>query len=275
MAIDYILEWLNIATRWIHVFAGIMWVGQTYFFTWLDGRFSEMFDQAKNSVGDSARRDEHVWMVHSGGFYLVGKQKNPQLMPGKLHWFKWEAAITWMSGIVLLILVYYMGGLMVDENMEETIPMLVGIGTLLLAWPVYDTLWNSKIGQNQTLGVVVSYVLLVGVIYGLTHTIGGRAAYLHVGALLGTLMTANVWVRIIPAQRKMVSALEEGKEPDLTLGERAKTRSKHNTFMVVPVVFTMISNHYPVTSYGDEWNWVILSVLVLVGWGAAKIIRKA
>lgn len=263
-------EWLNLISRWVHVFAGIMWVGQTYFFTWLDGRFSEM-----TSETSAKNLDDHVWMVHSGGFYLVGKQKKPQLMPHKLHWFRWEAALTWVSGITLLVLVYYMGGLMVDENMDETVPIIVGIGALLLAWPVYDTLWKSKLASNETVAVIISYVLLVGVIFGLTHIMDGRAAYMHVGAMLGTLMTANVWLRILPAQRRMVAALHEQKEPDLTLSAQAKTRSKHNTFMAVPVVFIMISNHYPVTSYGDSLNWIILAVLVLIGWGAAKVIRRA
>ena len=261
-------EWLNIAARWIHVFAGIMWVGSTYFFTWLDGRFVEM-------ESDASSTEKHVWMVHSGGFYLVDKQKRPKLIPTKLHWFKWEAMITWLSGVSLMILVYYMGGLMIDENMNETTPMIAGIAAVLLAWPIYDTLWKSKLGNNQIAGLLVSYALLVGVSYALTHLMDGRAAYMHVGAMMGTLMMLNVWMRILPAQRKMVAALSEGKEPDLTLAERAKTRSTHNTFMAVPVVFIMISNHYPVTSYGDEWNWVILSAFILVGWGVAKIIRRA
>ena len=269
MTIDW-NEWLNIAVRWIHVFAGIMWVGATYFFTWLDLQFHKT---SQRTSGDNL--DNQVWMVHSGGFYLVDKQKNPKMMPGKLHWFKWEAFITWLSGIVLLLLVYYVGGLMVDDNMDETVPMIAGIATLVLGWPVYDVLWNSKLAHNEVAGAVVSYVLLVGVIYFLTHMMGGRAAYMHFGAMMGTLMMLNVWMRILPAQRKMVKALNEGREPDLTLGTRAKMRSKHNTYMAVPVVFIMISNHYPVTSYGDEWNWVILSVLILVGWGAAMVIRKA
>lgn len=269
MTADYFLEWLNIAARWIHIFAGIMWVGQTYFFTWLDGRFSEMIKAA------SGNPDAKVWMVHSGGFYLVDKQRKPHMMPHKLHWFKWEAAVTWLSGIVLLVVVYYIGGLMVSEQREESASVLIGVAVLLLAWPAYDTLWRSPLGKNEKIGVMISYVLLVGVIYGLTHTLEGRAAFLHVGALLGTLMTVNVWVRIIPAQKKMVAAVEEGKEPDLTLGEQAKMRSKHNTFMAVPVVFTMISNHYPVTSYGSDWSWVILSALILIGWAAAKVIRRA
>ena len=265
-----ILEWLNLAARWIHVFAGIMWVGQTYFFTWLDGRFTEMTGAAPPKDGD-----DKVWMVHSGGFYLVGKQKTPQFLPRTLHWFRWEAAITWMSGVVLLFLVYYNGGLMLNENMESTVPIIAGIAAIIVPWHIYDALWKSKLSRNETACAAISYALLVGVIFTLTRLMDGRAAYMHVGAMLGTLMTANVWIRILPAQRKMVAALKEGNPPDMTLAERAKMRSKHNTFMAVPVVFIMISNHYPVTSYGDSLNWVILSVLILVGWGAAKIIRKA
>ena len=264
------LDWLNLAARWIHVFAGIMWVGQTYFFTWLDGRFSEMTDAASAKAAD-----DHIWMVHSGGFYLVGKQKKPEFLPRTLHWFRWEAAITWMSGVVLLFLVYYNGGLMLNENMEETIPMIAGIAAIIVPWHIYDALWKSKLARNETLCGGISYALLVGLIIALTHLMEGRAAYMHVGVMLGTLMTANVWLRILPAQRKMVAALKEGREPDTTLAARAKMRSKHNTFMAVPVVFIMISNHYPVTSYGDSWNWVILSGLILVGLGAAKIIRRA
>jgi len=269
-------EWFTIAARWIHVFAGIMWVGQTYFFTWLDGRFTEMMRSAASASGEKgspAGLKDRIWMVHSGGFYVVEKQKNPLLMPGKLHWFKWEAMITWASGIALLILVYYTGGLMVDENMDTTVPLLVGIGTLLLSFPVYNILWKHV--RNETLGVIISYVLLVLLSYELTRVMGGRAAFIHVGAVMGTIMNANVWSCILPAQRKMVKALESGGEVDLKLGEQAKIRSKHNTFMAVPVVFIMISNHYPVATYGNDWNWIVLSVMILAGWGAAKVIRKA
>jgi uncharacterized membrane protein len=269
MEIDW-TEILNLAIRWIHVFAGIMWVGQTYFFTWLDGRFTDMMNAAS-----PGKQDEHVWMVHSGGFYLVGKQKTPKLMPTRLHWFRWEAAITWISGILLMAIVYYWGGLMVSEKTTEAEGILMGIGALILAWPIYDALWRSKLAQNEVLAGTFSFLLLVAASYGLTHIMEPRPAYMHVGALMGTLMTVNVWVRILPAQRAMVADLQQGNQPNLSLGEAAKTRSKHNTFMAVPVVFIMISNHFPVSTYGSEWNWLILSFLILVGWGAAKIIRRA
>ena len=216
-----------------------------------------------------------LFRSHSGGFYQVGKQRRPQPLPLKLHWFRWEAAITWLSGITLLTLVYYMGGLMVNETMSEGTAIILGVGLLVVSWFIYNTLWNSALGKNEMVGATISYLLLVLVSFGLTRFMEGRAAYMHVGAMLGTIMTTNVWECILPAQRKMVAALHEGKEPDPVLAARAKMRSKHNTFMAVPVVFIMISNHYPVTSYGDSWNWAILSLLILAGWGAAKIIRKA
>jgi len=270
LPVDFNLsEWLNLIVRWIHVFAGILWIGQTYFFTWLDGRFSEFVDAA------TGKAEGHVWMVHSGGFYVVEKQKVPRMMPQHLHWFRWEAAITWLSGITLLVLVYYLGGLMFNESVEENTAILAGVALLVVAWPIYDFLWRSKLAEDEIIGVVISYLLVVAVTLGLMYFMDGRAMYIHVGAMFGTLMTANVWMRILPAQRKMVAALKEGKEVDLKLANQARTRSKHNTFMVMPVVFIMISNHFPTASYGTPYNWQVLSLLILLGWGVAKIVRRA
>lgn len=263
-------EWINLIVRWTHVFAGIMWIGQTYFFTWLDGRFTEM-DDGKGNENPEGR----VWMVHSGGFYVVEKQKIPRVMPGTLHWFKWEAAITWLSGLVLLVLVYYMGGLMVEDPSVESRAILWGVASIIIAWPVYDFLWRSPVGRNEYVGAAVSFLLVVVTAYVLTQLMDGRAAYIHLGAIFGTLMTANVWMIILPAQRKMVASLETGQIPDRALAQRAKTRSKHNTFMVVPVVFIMISNHFPTATYGTSESWIMLSVLVLAGWACAKVLRRA
>ena len=263
-------EWINLVVRWIHVFAGILWIGQTYFFTWLDGRFAELTD------GEGGGKDGgNVWMVHSGGFYVVEKQKIPRLMPQHLHWFRWEAAITWLSGITLLTLVYYMGGLMINEHVEQSTAIIAGIFVLLAAWPVYDFLWRSRVVEDEIIGVVISYVFVVVVAFALTYFMDGRAMYIHIGGMFGTLMTVNVWARILPAQRTMVAALKEGRKPDLALAAQAKTRSKHNTFMVVPVVFIMISSHFPTATYGTSWNWQILSLLILAGWVAAKFLRRA
>jgi uncharacterized membrane protein len=259
---DYVIrEWLNLALRWTHVFAAIMWVGQTYFFTWLDHAFS---------------KESQVWMVHSGGFYIVDKQKRPELRQQTLHWFKWEAAFTFIFGFLLLILVYYAGGLMVDDSvMKLTVAQAVGISVAMfvVGWFVYDLLWISPLAKNEPVAVVISYLLIVATIYASLHIFAARAAYMQVGAMLGAYMALNVWIRIIPAQRQLIDAVTNGREPDMRLAERAKHRSKQNTFIVLPVVFIMLSNHFPVSTYGHRYNWAILAALVLVGWGVAKVIR--
>jgi uncharacterized membrane protein len=262
--------WLNLILRWTHIFAAIMWVGSTYYFTWLDGRMTE---EERESAAGQAR----VWMVHSGGFYVVEKQKKPGTQ--KLHWFRWEAATTWLSGFLLLTLMAYLGGGsgIVDTDVLDisgTTAIAIGVGTLIVGWIVYDLLVQSPLGKNEMLFAFIAYALVVGAAYALTHVLSGRWAFLHMGAMFGTIMAANVWMRILPAQRKMIAATKEGREPDANLGARAKLRSKHNTFIVVPTVFLMISNHYSNT-YGSRYNWIIASVLILLGWGAAKIIRRA
>lgn len=262
-------EWLNLGLRWFHVFAGILWVGQTYYFTWLDGRFREEEGLDKEIP--------QVWMVHSGGFYVVEKQKAPDLTRA-LQWFRWEAALTWLSGFVLLLLVYYHGGLMVDADVADIshgAATGIGIGVLILGWTIYDGLMLSPLRKSDRLVAIVLFALLVALAWGLSQWLSGRAAYMHVGALMGTIMAANVWMRILPAQRRMITTAKEGKQPDAALAARAKLRSKQNTFMAVPVVFIMISSHFPTATYGSRHNWVVLSALVLVGWAAAKIIRKA
>jgi uncharacterized membrane protein len=264
-------ECLELVLRWAHVFAGIMWVGATYYFTWLDGRFVELEETA--AKGGNA--EKFVWMVHSGGFYLVEKQKRPQMMPQSLHWFRWEAAFTWLSGILLFALLYYHGGYLVDFEdpfISKGRAILLSVGMMAAGWVAYDLLW--KFCRNEKTGIVISYGLVVLSAWVACHYFTGRGAYLQVGAMMGTIMAANVWMCILPAQRRMVAALKEGREPDLSEGARAKGRSKHNSFIVVPVVFTMISNHYSGT-YGSRYNWEILAGLVLVGWGAAKLIRRA
>ena len=267
-------EWLNLILRWIHVFAGIMWVGTTYYFTWLDARLSEE-EKAVRNTGETAQ----IWMVHSGGFYVVEKRKVPDLVSRTLHWFRWEAGTTWLSGFALLVLVYYIGGgALVDTDVSDIsagAAIGVGIGVLVVGWIVYDLMMLSPLRKNEKAFAVIAYLMIVGVTYGLCRVFSGRAAYIHVGALLGTIMAANVWMRILPAQKKMIAALNAGQKPDDALSAQAKLRSKQNTFMAVPVVFIMISNHFPGVTYGDRYNWIILSILILVGWVAAKLIRRA
>ena len=267
-------EWLNLIFRWVHVFAGIMWVGTTYYFTWLDARLTEE-EKAVANFGNPAQ----IWMVHSGGFYVVEKRKVPDLVSRTLHWFRWEAGITWLSGFALLALVYYIGGgALVDRDVcDISVPAAVGlgIGVLIVGWVVYDLMMLSPLRKHEQVFAVIAYVMLVWVTYGLTRYLSGRAAYIHVGALMGTIMAANVWMRILPAQKKMIAAINAGQKPDDALSAQAKLRSKQNTFMAVPVVFIMISNHFPGVTYGDRYNWAILAVLILLGWVAAKFIRRA
>lgn len=275
MTIDpTINEWLNLILRWIHVFAGIMWVGTTYYFTWLDARLTEE-EKAMMATGEPAQ----IWMVHSGGFYVVEKRKMPDIMSRTLHWFRWEAGMTWLSGMALLILLFYLGGgALVDQDVSDIsvkAAVGLGIGVMVVGWLVYDLMMISPLGRNEKLFAVIAYVMIVATAYGLSRVLSGRAAYIHMGAMFGTIMAANVWMRILPAQKKMIAAIKEGRKPDDALSAQAKLRSKQNTFIVVPVVFLMISNHYPGVSYGERYSWAILAVLILVGWGVAKFIRRA
>ena len=266
-------EWLNLLARWVHVFAGIMWVGTTYYFTWLDARMTEEEKALANT-----QKTAQIWMVHSGGFYLVEKRKIPDELSRKLHWFRWEAATTWLSGFALLIVVYYIGGgALIDRDVADInlwTAIGIGIGTLVIGWLVYDLLMISPLGRNEKLFAIIAYVLIVATAYGLTRVLSGRAAYIHVGAMFGTIMAANVWMRILPAQRKMIEAIKAGNKPDEALAAQAKLRSKQNTFLAVPVVFLMISNHFGGTTTGG-YDWIHLAILVPVGWLAAKFIRRA
>jgi uncharacterized membrane protein len=267
-------EWLNLLLRWIHVFAGIMWVGTTYYFTWLDARLTEE-EKAAMNTGVVPQ----VWMVHSGGFYVVERRKILDLASRTLHWFRWEAGTTWLSGFALLILIYYLGGgALIDRDVRDLnlgVAVAIGIGVILACGFVYDVLMQTPLARNEKAFAAVAYMLIVVVAYGLTTVFSARAAYIHVGAIFGTIMAANVWMHILPAQKKMIAALNEGRKPDDRLSAQAKLRSKQNTFMAVPVVFLMISNHFPGVSYGDRYNWIILAILVLLGWIAAKFIRRA
>ena len=252
-------EALNLALRWFHVFSGILWIGATWYFTWLDRRFH------------TSDPDE-VWMVHSGGFYQVRKVKSPD-QSRTLHWFKWEAMLTWISGVLLLVLVYYMGGLMTDgEPGKLTNAQAIGVGvaSMIVGWLVYDLV----LARNNWLALIGGWIAIVATAYLLTRLMSPRAAFMHVGAILGTCMAANVWERIIPAQKQMVRVAKEGGTPDQRLADRAKNRSKHNTYLIMPTLLIMISNHFPVTTYGNQWNWAILGGLTLIGWGAAHIVRN-
>jgi uncharacterized membrane protein len=267
-----IREWLNLSVRWFHVFAGILWVGQTYYFTWLDGQFHKAEERAEGGQPST------VWMVHSGGFYTVDKQKSLGVSPGQIRWFRWEALMTWLSGMILLFLVYYLSSGLTDPDVREISQgraIAISLSVLAGGWLIYDMAIRSFLGKSEAAFAVFAFLLTAAVSWALLHVFSARAAYLHVGALFGTIMTLNVWMRILPAQRKMIAAASAGQKFDLTLGAQAKLRSKHNTFMAVPVVFLMISNHFPVATYGNTHSWGILAGLILLGWLAAKLIRSA
>ena len=267
-----IREWLNLLVRWFHVFVAIMWVGQTYYFTWLDGQFGRIEKHAADGVSRS------VWMVHSGGFYAVSKQKSLKVGPEQVRWFRWEALLTWASGMVLLFLVYYFSSGLIDPDVADISQgrgIAIGLAVLAGGWIVYDLAVRSPLGKSEAGFAVFSLLTIAALAWGLMHLFSGRAAYIHVGAIFGTIMAANVWFRILPSQRKMIAASAAGAQFDASLGAQAKLRSKHNTFMAVPVVFIMISNHFPVATYGNKYGWEVLVALVVVGWAAAKLIRES
>ena len=258
-----------------HVFVAILWIGQTYYFTKLDLRLSREEDAAKASGEACAGVDGAQRRL----LHRRAATDAEVAAPKKLHWFRWEAAATWISGFFLLGLLYYSDGLLLDDSVSKIsmgAGIAIGIATLILGWAVYDMLWMSPLRRSPVAGAIVCYLLVVAVAYGLTHVLSGRAAYIHVGSLFGTIMAANVWMRILPAQKKMLAALAAGKStPDMTLAARAKARSKHNTFIALPVIFLMISSHFAASTYGQSYNWLILSALVLVGAIAGKIIYSA
>jgi uncharacterized membrane protein len=267
-----IREWLNLVVRWLHVFAGIMWVGQTYYFTWLDRQFSRQEKQTAEGA------PPQIWMVHSGGFYTVEKKKSLAVSAEQIRWFRWEALMTWIGGMILLALVYYLGSGLIDPDVADiskAAGILVGLGSLAAGWLVYDVAVRSPLGRSQVAFAVFGLITIAAASWGLLHVFSGRAAYIHLGALFGTIMTANVWSGILPAQRKMLAAATSGKPFDASLSAQAKLRSKHNTFLAVPVVFLMLSNHYPVATYGNRYAWPVLMVLIVLGWGAAKLVREA
>jgi uncharacterized membrane protein len=258
-------EWANLLLRWTHVFAAILWVGSTYYFTWLDGQMRK-------------GADKPVWMVHSGGFYTVVKQKTLTVPPGEVHWFRYEALATFLSGFVLLNLVYYHGGLIVDPIDPKVSPIVaggIGVATLLVGWTIYDLLVLSPLSKNEPAFAGLGFLLTLATAAALSTVLSTRATYIHIGALFGTIMVANVWMRILPPQRRMIAAAAKGERFDEALAAGAKRRSKHNTFLVVPTTFIMISNHFPTATYGNHYAVPILGGLILLGWGAAAVLRRA
>lgn len=259
-----ILDWLNLMLRWTHIIVAVAWIGSSFYFMWLDAHLEEP------TVPDDEVEGQ-LWMVHSGGFYRVDKiAVAPKVMPRSLHWFKWEAGWTGITGVLLLAVVYYLGSeaFLIDPDVSDITKIdavSIGVGTLIFGWILYDGLYMSRWGQeNGTIAAAIAFAGLCGVAYFLANMLSGRGAYVHVGALMGIIMVLNVWVRIIPGQQNLVDARKAGTEPDPSYGVRAKQRSVHNNYMTLPIVFIMISSHYPET-FGHAHNWAVLIALFIIG----------
>jgi uncharacterized membrane protein len=267
----HIIEMLGMLLRWLHVVAGIAWIGSSFYFVWLDNSLDPPEpDSEEAGKGISGE----LWAVHGGGFYNPQKYAvAPASLPEKLHWFKWEAYTTWLSGTALLVVVYWMRAqaMMVDPSVASlTSAQAVGIGiaSMVVSWIVYDLLCRSPLGRHNAVMGLVVFGLLTLLAWELSRTLGGRAAYIHVGTSIGTIMAANVFFVIIPGQKRMVAAMRAGLKPNPVDGVRGKQRSVHNNYFTLPVVFIMISNHYAAT-YGHPQAW---AVLALIG-GAGVLIR--
>ena len=267
----HLLELLDLTFRWVHVIAGIMWIGNSMLFNWLDRNLRPSSRGGPEVYGD-------IWLLHSGGFYFVEKTSlSGQPMPRPLHWFKWQAYTTWLSGAALLIVVYYLGGraLLTDPTrvaLTPTVAMALAIGGLVIGWLIYDVLWQYVAPKSETAAGVMSVVALVLVVYGLTSLLSGRAAFLHVGALLGTIMAGNVAMTIMPSQRVLVDAVAAGRPPDPAVAQAAKTRSIHNNYLTFPVVVLMLSSHFPGV-YGHSSSWLLLLLLIAIGAAVRHILN--
>lgn len=253
--------WIEFAVRWLHVITAIAWIGSSFYFIALDLGLNRNIEGAA---------DGEEWQVHGGGFYHIQKYLvAPEAMPEHLVWFKWESYATWLSGFALLCLVYYLGAdlYLVDPNVADlSIPVaiLISLASIGLGWVIYDLLCKSPLGNNPTLLMVPLFGVLVVMAWGYTNIFSGRAALLHLGAFTATIMTANVFFIIMPNQRIVVADLKAGRVPDAKYGKIAKLRSTHNNYLTLPVVFLMLSNHYPL-AFASEYNWIIASLVFLMG----------
>ncbi len=258
---SYLQEWLNLLFRWLHVTAGVAWIGASFYFNWLEGRLEAApADKQKKGIKGE------LWALHGGGIYEVNKYHlAPEKLPTTLHWFKWEAYVTWLSGMGLLAIIYYWGAesylLAAQPSLTPIQAIAISIFSLLTGWLIYDGLCKSPLFKQETLFSLVLFSLIVFAAWGYAQLFSGRAAYIHVGALIGTMMVGNVFRVIIPSQRKLVAAAENGdKSFDPNIAQHALLRSRHNNYLTLPLLFIMISGHYAMT-FGSEWNWAILAVL--------------
>ncbi|TVT92235.1 urate hydroxylase PuuD [Pseudomonas sp. RGB] len=261
----HLMEWLNLSVRWVHMITGVAWIGASFYFVWLENNLNRV-NPKDGLAGD-------LWAIHGGGIYHLEKYKlAPPTMPDNLHWFKWEAYFTWMSGIALLCVVFYANPtlylLAPGSSLSGPEGVLLGIGSLFVGWFIYSFLCDSALGKRPALLGLILFVLLIAAAYGFSKVFSGRGAYLHVGAVIGTIMVGNVFRIIMPAQRALVAAIAENRTPDPALPAKGLLRSRHNNYFTLPVLFIMISNHFPST-YGSQYNWLILAGIAV----AAVLVR--
>lgn len=262
----HLMEWLNIVVRVMHITFGIAWIGASFYFVFLENALNRTENVREELAGN-------LWAVHGGGFYYLEKYKvAPKTIPKHLHWFKYEAYFTWVSGFALLFVIYYFNAsaLLIDPAvMKLTAAEAIGIsiGSFIVAWIIYDLLCKSPLAKKPLLFALTGIIILVGFAYFYAHVFSGRAAFIHFGAMLGSLMAGNVFFVIIPAQKAMVNAAKKGQLPDLQKGKNALFRSISNNYFTLPVLFVMVSNHFPST-FGNKYQWVVLAAISI---GAAGI----
>lgn len=257
----HLMEWLNIVVRLMHITFGIAWIGASFYFVFLENALNRTKDVRDDLAGN-------LWAIHGGGFYYLEKYKiAPQKIPKELHWFKYEAYFTWLSGFALLFIVYYFNakGFLIDSqvmDMTTFAAVSIGIGSLIIGWIIYDLLCKSPLVKRQHLFAIIGFFIATAFAFFYAQVFSGRAAYIHFGAMLGTIMAANVFFVIIPSQKAMVKAAKEGKPLDPELGKHAGLRSLHNNYLTLPVLFVMISNHFP-TTFGHSSSWLVLAIISL------------
>jgi len=256
-------DWTDLVVRWIHLITGIAWIGASFYFIHLDASLRRPGGLPAGVAGEA-------WQVHGGGFYRMRKYLvAPRALPKELTWFKYEAYSTWLSGFVLLGLIYYLSAdlFLIDPAVMDLpvwAAVLISIASLALGWVIYDRLCKSRLGANTALLCALGFAFLVAASWGYAQVFSGRGAYIHAGSLIGTIMVANVLFVIIPNQKIVVADLIAGRTPDPALGQQAGQRSLHNNYLTLPVLFLMISNHYPL-AFGTRWNWLIVAVVLIVG----------
>lgn len=262
----YLFEWLNFLGRWIHLITGVTWIGASFHFIWLDSQLEPPKDEESKQLGIGGE----VWAVHGGGFYRAQKfTLTPPELPQSLHWFKWEAYSTWLSGIFLLCLIYYVSAevYLIDKSVADLskgAAIGIGLGVLVGGWGTYDLLCRSPLKKSEPMLALALLLMLTALAYALTHLFSGRGAFIHFGAVLGTIMSANVLTVIIPGQKALVRAKQQGRTPDAAPGLRGKQRSIHNTYFTLPVMFVMISNHYAFMTNAKQ-SWLVLILISLAG----------